>query len=271
MLPRTIIFAASAFVLALSATPSSAQSTGFVSLQTPRGAKQAFILIKPRKPVAAVILFAGGHGALRLQSARSMSWGSQNFLVRTRDKFAAQGLMVAVVDAPSDHQSARGMNAIFRMSRAHAQDIGTVVDYLRMEASVPVWLIGTSMGTFSAAGGGIGLKSIHGIVLTSTITRAKPNWNIRQSHPHGVVSMQLSAITVPTLILSHRHDGCDITPASDASKLTKALTKSRKVDVALLDGGNAPKSKPCQALAQHGFYGIEDQAVARIAQFIKAN
>ncbi len=271
MLPRITLLAVSVSFLALSAAPSLAQSTGLVSLRTPRGAKQAFILIKPQKPVAAVILFAGGHGALRLQRARSMAWGSQNFLVRVRDKFAAQGFMVAVVDAPSDRQSARGMNAIFRMSREHAQDIGTVVDYLKKEASVPVWLVGTSMGTFSAAGGGIALKSIQGIVLTSTITRAHPNWNIRQSHPNGVASMRLSAITVPTLILSHRHDGCDITPAADAPKLTKALGKSSKVDVVLLDGGNAPKSEPCQALAQHGFYGIEDQAVARIVQFIKAN
>ena len=271
MLPRLMLLAVSAGLLALSAAPLSAQSTDFVSLQTPRGTKQAFILIKPQKPVATVILFAGGHGALRLQSARSMAWGSKNFLVRVRDKFAAQGFMVAVVDAPSDQQSARGMNAIFRMSPAHAQDIGATVAYLKKQADVPVWLVGTSMGTFSAAGGGIGLKSIQGIVLTSTITRAHPNWNIRQSHPNGVASMRLSAITVPTLILSHRHDGCDITPAADASKLTKALSAAKKVDVVLLDGGDPPRSKPCEAQSQHGFLGIEDQAVSRIAAFIKAN
>lgn len=271
MLPRTMIFAVSASLFALSAGPSGAQNASLVSLQTPRGAKQAFILIKPAQPKAAVVLFAGGHGSLRLKSATSMAWGAQNFLVRTRDKFASHGFMVAVADAPSDHQGARGMNAIFRMSDAHANDIGAIVNYLKKQANVPVWLVGTSMGTFSAAGGGIGLKSIDGIVLTSTITRANPKWNIRQSHPHGVASMRLSAVSVPTLILSHRHDGCDITPASDAPKLAKALAKSRKVDVVLLDGGNAPKSEPCQALAQHGFYGIEDQAVARIAQFIKAN
>lgn len=43
------------------------------------------------------------------------------------------------------------MNAIFRMSSAHAGDIGAVANYLKSEAAVPVWLIGTSMGTFSAA------------------------------------------------------------------------------------------------------------------------
>ena len=60
---------------------------------------------------------------------------------------------VAVIDAPSDHQD--GMNAIFRMSGGHAADIGTVAAWLKKEAGVPVWLVGTSMGTFSAAGGAI--------------------------------------------------------------------------------------------------------------------
>jgi len=145
------------------------------------------------------------------------------------------------------------------------------LDHLKKQANVPVWLVGTSMGTFSAAGGAIVLKSVDGVVLTSTITRAKPQWAIRQSHPDGVASMRLSAVTVPALIVSHRKDGCDITPAADAPKLTKALTSSRKVDVVMLDGGSPPQSDPCEAKSEHGFLGIEGQAIARIAAFIKSN
>jgi pimeloyl-ACP methyl ester carboxylesterase len=265
---RAALVAAALF---LSAGPAPAEVARLVSVQSPRGVKQAFILIKPAKPVAAVILFAGGHGNLGLKSASSMAWGAQNFLVRTRDRFAAQGLMVAVVDAPSDHRSARGMNAVFRMSKGHATDIEAVIGYLKKEANVPVWLVGTSMGTFSAAGGGIALRDIAGVVLTSTITRSKPNWNIAGSHPNGVASMRLSAVSVPTLIMSHRKDGCDITPATDAPKLVRALTKSRKVETVLLDGGSPPQSDPCQAKAQHGFFGIEGQAVNGIVKFIKSN
>jgi pimeloyl-ACP methyl ester carboxylesterase len=255
----------------LSAGPASAEVASLVSVQSPRGVKQAFILIKPAKPVAAVILFAGGHGNLGLKSANSMAWGAQNFLVRTRDRFAAQDLVVAVVDAPSDQKSARGMNAVFRMSKGHATDIEAVVGYVKKEANVPVWLVGTSMGTFSAAGGGIALRDIAGIILTSTITRSKPNWNIAGSHPNGVASMRLSAVSVPTLIMSHREDGCDITPAADTPKLVRALTKSRKVETVQLDGGSPPQSEPCQASSQHGFLGIEDQAVNGIVKFIKSN
>ena len=89
-------FASFTALLLAASAPAYAQNASLVSIQTPRGVKQAFILIKPEKPVASVILFAGGHGALGLQGAAAMKWGKGNFLVRTRDKFAAHNLMVAV-------------------------------------------------------------------------------------------------------------------------------------------------------------------------------
>ena len=251
------------------ALPASAQNASLVTIATPRGVKQKFILIKPDRPVAAVILFAGGHGALRLRSAASMGWGKGNFLVRSRDKFAARKLMVAVIDAPADRQT--GMNAIFRMSNQHAQDIGAVAAYLKAQAAVPVWLVGTSMGTFSAAGGGIASQGIDGIVLTSTLTRSKPDWKIAHSHPGAVASMPLQKITVPALIVSHAKDGCNVTPAADAPKLRQRLTGARTVEVVLLDGGGPPRSEPCDAYSQHGFLGIEDKAVDVIARFVAAN
>ncbi len=255
----------------LLAAMATAQAAGsrLVSIETPRGVKQAFILIAPDKPVASVILFAGGSGGLGLKSASSMKWGAGNFLVRTRDMFAAEGFAVAVVDAPSDRRE--GMNAIFRMSAAHAGDIAAVAAYLKKQASVPVWLVGTSMGTFSAAEGAIAASGIDGLVLTSTITGSNPRWNIAKSHPDGVASMALSRITVPTLIMSHRKDGCAQSPAAGASKLKRRLTKAGNVEIALLDGGDPPRSKPCDAKAAHGYFGIEAKAVGTIAKFIKAN
>jgi pimeloyl-ACP methyl ester carboxylesterase len=240
-----------------------------VSIQTPRGVKQAFILIKPENPVASAILFAGGHGALGLTGASAMRWGAGTFLVRPRQMFAAQGLMVAVLDAPSDRQ--HGMNAIFRMSAAHAADIGAVAAHLKTLKVAPVWLVGTSMGTFSAAGGAIAAKNVDGLVLTSTITRSRPDWKIAGSHRDGVASMPLSHIAAPTLILSHRHDACDITPAADAPKLKSRLIRAGRVEVVLLDGGDPPRSKPCEAKSQHGYFGIEAKAVDTIARFIEAN
>ena len=87
----------------------------------------------------------------------------------------------------------------------------------------------------------------------------------------GVASMPLQKVTVPTFILSHRRDGCDVTPASDIPKLVKRLTSARKTESAVLDGGSPPRSEPCEAMSQHGFIGIEQQAVSRIADFVKQN
>ena len=263
---RSVLISAA---LLLMTAPAHAASADLVSIQTPRGVKQAFILITPsQKPVASVILFAGGDGALGLTGASSMNWGAQNFLVRTRNMFAARGLLVAVVDAPSDHKD--GMNAVFRMSPGHARDIEAVAAHLKKQADVPVWLVGTSMGTFSAAGGAIAAKSISGLVLTSTITRSKPDWMIARTHRDGVASMALAQISVPVLIVSHRKDGCNLTPAADAQKLKDRLTKAAKAEIALLDGGAAAVSDPCEGKSQHGFNGIEAQAVDAIAKFIKA-
>ena len=262
--------AAGAVLLSAGGAPAHAQAARLVSLDTPRGTRQAFILIRPSgPPVAWAVLFAGGNGALGLKSASSMNWGAANFLVRSRMMFVGHGLGVAVVDAPSDRQD--GMNAIFRMGRAHAGDIGAIAAYLKKDADVPVWLVGTSMGTFSAAAGAIASAGVDGLVLTSTITRAKPDWKIAASHRDGVASMPLGRVTVPTLIVSHRKDGCDVTPSSDAAKLKDRLVKARKVEVVLLDGGSPPQSEPCEAKAQHGFLGIERQAVDAITAFVIAN
>jgi pimeloyl-ACP methyl ester carboxylesterase len=269
MTRRIVTAMTAACLVFLSMQSAQASTATLVSIKTPRGVTQKFILIKPENPVAAVILFAGGKGALGLSGASSMAWGAGNFLVRTREKFAGHELMVAVIDAPSD-QSGK-MSAIFRMSKGHADDIAAVAAYLKKEKNVPVWLVGTSMGTFSAANGAIGGRNIDGLVLTSTITRSKPDWKIASSHRDGVASMALANVTVPTLIVSHKKDACDITPASDAPKLQARLTKAAKVEVILLDGGSPPQSEPCEAKSQHGYLGIEDQAVSAVAKFISAN
>jgi dienelactone hydrolase len=271
MLRHTGRAALVAAALLVSAGPAPAEVASLVSVQSARGVKQAFILIKPEKPTASVILFAGGLGKLGLKSATTMAWGRLNFLVRTREKFAAHGFMVAVVDAPSD-RTQNGMPGSFRMTSRHAQDIDAVVGYLKKQANVPVWLVGTSLGTFSSANGAIALKSVGGLVLTSTITRSLPHWPIAKQVPDAVASMKLYAVTVPTLIVSHKDDGCDVTPAVDSAKLAKRLTGSRKVEIAIVEGGSPPQSNnPCEAMTQHGFLGIEGQAVDRIAQFIKSN
>jgi len=289
-----ILFLTSIILLSLSLTgcsttpsskkPDDALSSVLVEIKTRPDVTQKFILIKPAHPVASVILFAGGKGTLQLSSFFGkpiINWGEKNFVVRTREDFAKQGLMVALVDAPSDKKSGGpgpkgGLNTMskdnemFRMSNEHAQDIKAVISYLKNEANIPVWLVGTSFGTFSAANGAIRIREeIDGIVLTSTMSCGHATWPTKIQK--GVLAMGLDKIIVPSLIVSHKDDKCFATPASDAPKIKEAIANSTKVETVYFTGGKKAIENECWGLSAHGFYGIEKQVVAAIVGFIKAN
>ena len=259
-------------ILMLGSSLSHASSESLERIDS-RGLEQKFVLTTPEaNPVASVILMAGGHGKLDLSSflgGVNFGWGAGNNLVRTRGAYAKQGFLVATMDAPTNRKT---MNAIWRMSDEHAEDISAVAKYLKEKADVPVWVIGTSMGSFSAANAGVRLNgSIDGIVLTSSITKSKSKWKIYDEFPHGIINMDLVKVTRPVLVVSHQDDECDLTPASDIKRLASRFTSSPKVEAEVFTGGDSPRSDPCEALSAHGFLGIEDKVVERIAAFIKSN
>jgi len=177
-------------------TPPPAESknqpvTELVKIETRNDITLQFLLISPQNPVASIILLAGNNGKLELSrrfGSISFGWLKGDFLVRNREEFAQRGLLVAVIDAPSDKQKGGrkitgGLNeftkgdGIFRMSGEHAQDIKSVVSFLKNKAKVPIWLISTSMGTISATNAAIRIKNgINGLVLTSSKTKSGPEW-----------------------------------------------------------------------------------------------
>ena len=210
-----------ALVSATSAMPAAAQGAEVATVDTPRGVKQRFAVTAPAEPVAALILFTGGSGELGLASPTEMKRGAPGFLVRAREKLVAHNLMVALVDVPADRPG--GMDVAFRIGNAHAGDIGAVGGYLKQMADIPVWLVGTSMGTFSAAWGAIAADNIDGLVLTSTITRAEDeHGRCAEKLSDGVASLSLEDVTMPTLIVSHADDACDLAPADGTEKLQEA-------------------------------------------------
>jgi pimeloyl-ACP methyl ester carboxylesterase len=243
-----------------------------VKVKTRGDVNLKYLLIKPENPTASVILFAGGHGGLQLVSffgKPGMKWGKSNFLVRTRALFADNGFVVAVFDSPSDHKK---MSSAWRIGKEHVDDIKAVIDSLKQNFDLPIWVIGTSMGTFSAPNAAIRIQSgIDGIVLTSSITRTNKEFDIKSTHPNGIINMELDKITVPSLIVSHKEDECKLTPAVDSEKLKDALSNSTKVEVLYYSGGKKPLSGSCEPKSAHGFYGIEEQVVNDISDFIKDN
>ena len=177
---------------------------------------------------------------------------------------ATHGLFVAVIDTPSDQP--QGMDDAFRMGKAHVEDVTKVLDVLAERAPVPIYLVGTSRGTLSAAAIAAALKDprVAGLVLTSSIVDGGRGRNRAAT----VYDAPLKRIAVPVLVVHHRNDACRATPIGAATGLPAALGGSAKVTFVEVEGGDPPLSEACEALAAHGFLGREPDVVSVIADWI---
>jgi hypothetical protein len=210
---------------------------------------------------ATVILFAGGDGRLNLNPVGFGSNLQANFLVRTRDFYTAHGIRVAIVDAPSD----AAIFPNFRLTAEHAQDIQGVIGYLHRRFNDPVWVVGTSSGTVSAANAAsrlFGHDGPDGLVLTSSVLKAAGM---------SVFDTHLAAITVPTLVVHHELDVCPSTLFADVPTLMAALTSASDLQLVSFTGGGPPVGGVCDAFHWHGYIGIEAQVTDAIADFILAH
>lgn len=201
-------------------------------------------------PIASVILFVGGDGDLAHQT--------NSFLLRVRGQFVAAGMSVAVPDTPSDHPG--GFGPLFRTWTAHTTDIGAVVAFLKGRALVPVWAVGNSNGTISAASGAalLGPRNIAGIVLTSAVWLG------------GLGLVPVEKIAVPVLVIGNRLDACP------ASLLTLSEQNMRRFVAApdkklMAVSGNPSEGPRCGTGSPHDFYGVEDQAVPPIIDWIRTH
>jgi hypothetical protein len=248
-------------LLALLPAAALASEVSVKDIPTRAGVTQRVLLIKPEKPVASVVLFAGGSGLVAIGADGRPGRGG-NFLVRSREHFAREQLLVAVVDAPSDRIDGPALD-FFRQSAEHAHDIAQVIALLRLEAKVPVWLVGTSRGTTSVANVAIRLRENgpDGVVFTASMVGAD-----RERLP----AMAIDTIRVPVLVVHHEEDQCKYCLYSDVPGLMTGLKGAPKLELIAFKGGGPVRGDPCLAFHYHGFVGIEEQLVRRIADWIKA-
>lgn len=238
-----------------------------VDLPTRPGVTQRVLVQAPREaPKAAVLLFAGGHGGLRIAADGSLGWGKGNFLVRSRQRFADQGLLVVTVDAPSDRQSPPHLLG-FRQTPEHAQDVSAVIAWVRQHhPGVPVWLVGTSRGTQSAAYLATelqGERAPDGVVLSASVLVE----HRRDRRDRPLLAMPLARIRVPVLVVHHEQDACRVCPFADVSALMVQLTNAPRRQLLAFTGGIS-EGDPCEAFAHHGFNGIEADVVQQIAAWL---
>lgn len=236
-------------VVVLAAAAAAAAAEDRIELHSRPGIIQPILYVPASAPVASAILFPGGGGVI--------AGVRNNFLMRVRGEFAAQGISVAVIDVPSDH--AEAVND-YRAGADAAADAAAVVAFLKTKAAGPVWLIGTSRGSISAANAAarLGPSQIGGVVLTSSV------WS------GGMDLVPLTPIAVPILIVHNRDDQCRHSPVGGAAPALAALTNAPAKELLLVSGGDN-RGDPCGALSHHGYLGIENQVVPPTIAWIKSH
>ncbi len=253
-----------AFLFAVLASSIHAQNGHrVVDIPTRPGVTQRLLVLSVEDPKATVILFAGGHGGLQISDSGSFKWGSRNFLVRGRQLFTEQGLNVLVVDAPSDRQTAPYL-AGYRQRPEHVADVGAVIAWARKQAKVPVWLVGTSRGTQSAAFVATELGTVQGpdgLVLTSTV--------LIDDKGRPVPAMAVDKLRIPVLVVHHEYDGCRLCSFRETPALMNKLGNAPRKQMLSITGGE-DRGDPCEAGGYHGFNGIERDVVAQISRWILA-
>jgi pimeloyl-ACP methyl ester carboxylesterase len=245
---RTRIFVGCVAMLLVLAAAAAAQKR--VDLPTRPGVTQPIYPTEASSPVASVVLFPGGSGVVN--EARN------NFLIRVAPRFVAFGVTVAVADAPSDHSA--GLGTGYRASNEAAVDAAAIVAWLRGRAAVPVWLVGTSRGSISAANVArrLGPSRVAGVVLTSSV------WG------DGMEAVPLGGPRIPTLIVHNRDDTCRSSPFDGATKAYAVLGAGPAQEFLAVSGGSL-RGDPCGAMSPHGYFGIEDRVVSPIVAWIKTH
>ena len=235
-----------------------------VTVATRLGVTQSYFLTSIPKDLKAVaVLFPGSGGLIQLRTENGKPRFNQgNFLVRSRAEFTKRGVVAAIMDAPSDQQGGWGMGDDFRLGAAHFTDISAVVEGLEKRfPEVPLFLVGTSRGTISAAalGARFGQRAA-GAILTATMFRQTPK-NSKEPG-QGLSKFDFATIKAPLLFVHHVSDQCESTPYGEAARL------SDKYPLITVFGGASPQSGPCEAFSQHGFLGKESETVEEIVNWM---
>lgn len=208
---------------------------------------------------ANLILLSGGSGGIGYRNGTPQS---NNFLIRSRDHFATGNLNgafnVALLGNASD---LRQLDPRLRATPEHVADIAAVVAHIRARSPLPIWLVGTSQGTISAAAAAISLgDKVSGMVLSASMTSFR--W------PTSVPQLAIDKITLPVLVISHEQDSCRATLPLEGKYIMEKLTQTPIKKFVLLAGGSNPTGDPCEALHWHGFINMESEASKVITDWI---
>lgn len=255
---RALRFLALCGIALAVARPAAAQAVA-ADLPLASGNTERVLLIPAsQQPRATVVLLPGGDGVIGIGPAGSID-RSGNFLVRTRQSWLPRGISALVV-GPMNGNSLLGI----RHTPAYAAALAAAIDFARSQSSAPVWLIGTSQGSTAAANGAAHLPGrVAGVVLTASVTE-------RNRSGETVFDADPGAIAVPALVVSNQYDSCVASPPGDGPRLLAALARAPRREFVVVASSEL-RGDPCEAYSPHGYFGIEDQVIQRISDWIAAS
>jgi hypothetical protein len=233
-------------------------SEQLVELRLRQGETQKVLLVTPPHARAAIVMLPGGAGDVGLTGSADIRH-SDNFVVRTRAMWARRGFTVLIPDTIG-HANLRGI----RSSPGYASVVNDLVKLAHRQVTGPVFLLGTSQGSIAAvnAAAHATAGSIGGVVLTESVSGGSGE---------TVFSASPELVGAPALIVANRDDRCNVAPPEAASQIARAMTMSRDVQVLMVAGGFNRSAKNCGSLTPHGYYGIEDQVIAKISRWMDAH
>jgi hypothetical protein len=229
-----------------------------VELHLSSGQRQRVLYLSLLSPRATIVMLPGGTGNIGLTRDGDVR-RDDNFVVRTRDMWAAKGYAVVIPDT-IDRASLRGL----RSSSSYALVVEALVQFAHAQASAPVFLLGTSQGSIAAANGAAHAHpgTLGGVVLTESVSR------LGGSH-ETVFDAGLQDIRIPALVVANHNDRCNVAPPQDAPEIAAGMSHSPDVRVVEVSGGTDASSNACGSLTPHGYYGIEAQVVGTINDWIR--
>ena len=209
--------------------------------------------------LATVVLFSGGAGGYGPIGEDGWPAGG-NFLIRTGKHWATYPFNLVMVGRPTDGIDLSSGDV--RIGEKHAADNLAIFKFIKQRSPLPIWVVGTSMGTISAAAAAIGdgEKLVSGLVLTSAIVAYKI--------PGAVPRQNLEKIRIPTLILHHELDDCWACRPHEARNLASALKNAPIKKAIFVNAGSGAIGNPCEPMHHHGFVGMQNEAVDLIAKWI---
>jgi hypothetical protein len=258
---------------ALDRGPANAASVSAEYWATRANTSDRVLLIEPDQPTGAVLLLPGGHGNINLDGQARIGWGEDDFLVRTRMRYANSGLITVVPDVATDHKPPASL-AGFRTSDMQADDLHALADHLRGMAP-KVWMVAYDAGATSALNAVARGKAdlIAGLVMISPV--------LEQPDPNSTLLIdgaKLALGRMPVLVIGHEFDECS-SPVVDRIKNAAAVLRAPNFQSIAVKGGSERyavsdpfeySENDCNARAHHALAGrdaiVSGQIIAWIAR-----